>query len=77
MITKEECMEIKIFSRQGISIREIQRFTGYSRNTIRKFLRSAATLAYKKRGHEQKRPAGDCPKTGPAFRHDQPMAEAR
>lgn len=50
MITKEECMEIRILSRQGKSIREIQRITGHSRNTIRKFLRSAVAPAYKERG---------------------------
>jgi transposase len=50
MITKEECMEIRILSRQGKSIREIKRITGHSGNTIRKFLRSAAKPAYKERG---------------------------
>lgn len=50
MIAKEECMEIRILSKQGKSIREIHRITGHSRNTIRKFLRSAAMPAYKKRG---------------------------
>ena len=50
MIAKEECMEIRILSRQGKSIREIQRITGHSRNTIRKFLRSAVAPTYSKRG---------------------------
>lgn len=50
MIAKEECMEIRILSKQGKSIREIHRITGHSRNTIRKFLRSAAAPAYKQRG---------------------------
>ncbi|SDE58994.1 hypothetical protein SAMN05661003_1182 [Desulfuromonas thiophila] len=50
MIAKEECMEIRILSKQGKSIREIHRITGHSRNTIRKFLRSAAMPTYKKRG---------------------------
>lgn len=49
MIGKEECMEIRILSRQGKSIREINRLTGHSRNTIRKFLRSAAEPKYKER----------------------------
>jgi transposase len=51
MIGKEECMEIRILSqRQGMSIREISRITGHSRNTVRKFLRSSAEPRYKERG---------------------------
>lgn len=49
MIGKEECMEIRILSRQGKSIREIKRITGHSRNTIRKFLRSSVEPRYKAR----------------------------
>jgi len=49
MIGKEESMEIRILSKQGKSIREIKRITGHSRNTIRKFLRSAAEPGYKER----------------------------
>lgn len=49
MIGKEECMEIRILSRQGKGIREINRITGHSRNTIRKFLRSTAEPKYKER----------------------------
>lgn len=50
MIGKEEWMEIRILSsKQGKSIREIHRITGHSRNTIRKFLRSAAEPTYKER----------------------------
>lgn len=49
MIGKEGCMEIRILSKQGKSIREIRRLTGHSRNTIRKFLRSAAESSYKER----------------------------
>lgn len=40
MKTKEECMEIRILSRQGKGIREISRITGISRNTVRKYLRN-------------------------------------
>jgi transposase len=51
MIGKEESMEIRILSqRQGMSIREIARITGHSRNTVRKFLRSSAEPRYKERG---------------------------
>jgi transposase len=50
MIGKEEYMEIKILKKQGKSIREISRVTGLSRNTIRKYLRSAADPKYRKRG---------------------------
>lgn len=49
MIGKEGYMEVRILSRQGKGIREISRITGHSRNTIRKFLRSAAEPGYKKR----------------------------
>lgn len=46
MITKEGCMEIKILHRQGLSIRDIGRQMGVSRNTVRKYLRSAETPRY-------------------------------
>lgn len=49
MIGKEVYMEIRILSRQGKGIREISRITGHSRNTVRKFLRSAAEPGYKNR----------------------------
>lgn len=41
MKTQEECMEIRILSRQGKGIREISRMMGISRNTVRKYMRSA------------------------------------
>jgi transposase len=49
MIGKEEYMEIKIYQKQGKSIREISRITGLSRNTVRKYLRSAADPKYRQR----------------------------
>jgi transposase len=49
MIGKEEYMEIKIYQKQGKSIREISRVTGLSRNTVRKYLRSAADPKYRQR----------------------------
>ncbi len=49
MIGKEEYMEIKIYKKQGKSIREISRITGLSRNTVRKYLRSAADPQYRQR----------------------------
>ncbi|GHC38845.1 IS21 family transposase [Aidingimonas halophila] len=42
MLTKEAMMEIKILSRQGMSIRAISRELGVSRNTVRKYLRGEA-----------------------------------
>jgi transposase len=39
MKKKEECMEIRILSKQGKGIREISRIMGISRNTVRKYLR--------------------------------------
>ncbi len=41
MKTQEECMEIRILSRQGKGIREISRLMGISRNRVRKYLRTA------------------------------------
>jgi len=40
MTKKEECMEMRILSRQGKGIREISRMMGVSRNTVRKYLRT-------------------------------------
>lgn len=37
-------MEIRILARQGLGIKEIVRQTGYSRNTIRKYLREPETV---------------------------------
>lgn len=42
MLTKEAIMEIKILSRQGLSIRAIGRELHISRNTVRKYLRGEA-----------------------------------
>ena len=49
MLDKERCMEIKILRDQGKSEREISRLTGHSRNTVRKYLASDTTPAYKPR----------------------------
>lgn len=40
MLKQESCMEIQILHKQGKSIKAISRETGYSRNTVRKYLRS-------------------------------------
>ena len=39
MLSQEATMEIRILARQGLGIKEIARRTGYSRNTVRKYLR--------------------------------------
>jgi transposase len=54
MVKKEGVMEIKILHRQGVSVREIARQMGVSRNTVRKYLRSEPTPAY---GPRQERPS--------------------
>lgn len=41
MLTGEEAMDIRVLWRQGMSIREIGRRTGRSRNTVRAYIRSA------------------------------------
>lgn len=38
MLTGEEAMEVRVLKRQGMSIREISRRTGLSRNTVRRYL---------------------------------------
>ena len=43
MLTGEEVMEIRILRRQGKSIRSIAKELSISRETVRKYLRSAGT----------------------------------
>lgn len=53
MLKWESSMEVQILHKQGMSIKEICRVTGYSRNTVRKYLRSRGRLTY---GPRPKRP---------------------
>lgn len=46
MLTGEETMEIRVLRRQGMSIREISRRTGVSRNTVRRYLRNNGEPMY-------------------------------
>lgn len=46
MLRLEEFMEIKILAKQGMSIKEIARRMGISRNTVRKHLRSSQEPSY-------------------------------
>ena len=48
MLDQERCMEIRILSKQGKSIKEICRLTGHSRNTVRRYLRSPEMPAYQR-----------------------------
>ncbi len=41
MLTGEDVMDIRVLWRQGLSIHEIVRRTGNSRNTVRRYIRSA------------------------------------
>ena len=55
MLTGEKTMEIEIMHRQGKSLKQIVRETGYSINTVRKYLRSHQEPRYKRRpGKAQK-----------------------
>lgn len=49
MINQELWMDLKLLSRQGMSIRAIARYTGLSRNTVRKALSAKSALRYKSR----------------------------
>ena len=48
MLDQERCMEIRILSKQGKTIKEICRFTGHSRNTVRRYLRSKEPPVYQR-----------------------------
>jgi len=50
MLTEEGIMEIRILSRQGMSIRAIARELKISRNTVRKYLRGEAVKLPERRG---------------------------
>ncbi|MDA0825869.1 MAG: IS21 family transposase [Proteobacteria bacterium] len=41
MLTQEQAVEIKVLTRRGVSIREIAKQMGCSRNTVRRYLREA------------------------------------
>ena len=49
MLTKEGSLEIKILHRQGVSIREIARQLGISRNTVREYIRTGKEPGYASR----------------------------
>jgi transposase len=46
VVLAEGVMEIRILRRQGVSVREIARRTGVSRNTVRRYLKSADDPGY-------------------------------
>lgn len=48
MLDQERCMELRILSKQGKSIKDICRLTGHSRNTVRRYLRSGAPATYRR-----------------------------
>ena len=49
MLTMEDTVEIKVLHKQGKSIRAIARETGFSRNTVRTYLRTEKEPEYKRR----------------------------
>jgi DNA-binding NarL/FixJ family response regulator len=46
MLTQEQCVEIRVLSRQGKSIRGIAKELGVSRNTVREHLRDPHPRRY-------------------------------
>ena len=44
MLTGEDVMDVRVLWRQGLSIHEIVRRTGKSRNTVRRYIRSETTV---------------------------------
>src|SRR5947209_13926183 len=46
MLTTEEWMDVKMLFKEGCSMREIARRTGYSRNTVAKLLGQAAPAPF-------------------------------
>ena len=49
MLDAEERMEISVLSRQGGSIRSIARATGWSRNTVRHYLRGGSDMSTRRK----------------------------
>lgn len=49
MISQEHWMDLKLLSRQGMSIRAIARYTGLSRNTVKRALSAKTPPSYKAR----------------------------
>ncbi len=54
MLVAEEAVEIRVLRRQGKSIREIARMVGVSRNTVRRYLRSAGLPRYEREARPSK-----------------------
>ena len=46
MVLAEGAVEIRILKRQGVSVREIARRTGVSRNTVKRYLKSTEDPGY-------------------------------
>jgi transposase len=53
MLTQEQAVEIRVMARQGMSVRQIARELGCSRNTVKRYLREAQASRY---GPRQPRP---------------------
>ena len=46
MLTQEQAVEIKVLARRGVSVREIARQLGCSRNTVKRYLNDASAMRY-------------------------------
>ena len=49
MVGGETALEIRVLAKHGLGVREIAREVGVSRNTVRRYLRSAEAARYRER----------------------------
>ena len=55
MLTAEERMELEVLRKHGAGIRELAHVTGWSRNTVRRYLREGDAVAVRKSAPKRRR----------------------